>query len=52
VGRKQWTRERYRALLDDSVRNIPDLHYDIQLLVVGPDHYIDGIRRQTHAAPA
>jgi predicted ester cyclase len=35
---EEWTRERYRALLVDDVRNIPDLHYDIQQLVVGPDH--------------
>jgi predicted ester cyclase len=35
---EQWTRERYRTLLDDGVRTIPDLHYDIQLLVAGADH--------------
>jgi predicted ester cyclase len=34
---EEWTRERYAALLADDVRDIPDLHYDIQLLVVGPD---------------
>lgn len=33
-----WTRERYRSLLADDVSNIPDLRYDIQLLVVGSDH--------------
>ena len=33
-----WSREQYRSLLAGDVRNIPDLHYDIQLLVVGPDH--------------
>jgi predicted ester cyclase len=35
---EEWTRERYRSLLADDVRKIPDLHYDIQLLVVGADH--------------
>jgi len=35
---EEWTRERYRALLVDDVRNIPDLRYTIQQLVVGPDH--------------
>jgi predicted ester cyclase len=35
---EEWTREQYEALLADDVRNVPDLHYDIQLLVVGPDH--------------
>jgi predicted ester cyclase len=35
---ESWTREEYRSLLVDSARSIPDLHYDIALLVVGPDH--------------
>ena len=34
----QWTREDYRARLADDVRNVPDLHYDVQLLVVADDH--------------
>jgi predicted ester cyclase len=33
----EWTRERYRSLLADDVRKIPDLHYDLQLLVAGTD---------------
>ena len=33
-----WSREKYEELLSDSVRRIPDLHYDIALLVTGPDH--------------
>ena len=33
-----WTRERYLALLADDVQNIPDLRYEIQLLVVGSEH--------------
>ena len=33
------TREQYAALLADDVRAIPDLHYDIDLLVVD-DHQI------------
>jgi predicted ester cyclase len=32
-----WSRERYQALLADDVERIPDLQYEIQLLVVGPD---------------
>ena len=32
-----WTRERYRSLLADAVQNIPDLQYQITLLVVGSD---------------
>jgi predicted ester cyclase len=35
---EEWTREEYRSLLADDVRKVPDLHYDIQLLVVGTDH--------------
>jgi predicted ester cyclase len=35
---EEWTREKYRALLADDVRKIPDLRYEIQLLVVGSDH--------------
>jgi predicted ester cyclase len=35
---EEWTRERYVSLLVNDVRNIPDLHYTIQLLVAGPDH--------------
>jgi predicted ester cyclase len=33
-----WTRERYRSLLAGDVERIPDLRYDIQLLVVGSEH--------------
>jgi predicted ester cyclase len=33
----RWTREKYQTLLIDDVRRIPDLHYAIQLLVVGAD---------------
>lgn len=33
-----WIREQYRARLADDVRAIPDLHYDIELLVVDRDH--------------
>ena len=29
-----WTREQYRARLADDVRAVPDLRYDIELLVV------------------
>ncbi|MEV4346774.1 ester cyclase [Actinoplanes sp. NPDC049596] len=35
---EQWSRERYQARLTDDVRNIPDLRYEVQLLVTGPDH--------------
>lgn len=35
---ESWTRERYRSLLADDVRRIPDLHYEIQVLVAGADH--------------
>ncbi|WP_375492989.1 ester cyclase [uncultured Jatrophihabitans sp.] len=35
---ESWTRERYRSLLADDVRRIPDLHYDVQVLVVSADH--------------
>jgi predicted ester cyclase len=34
---EEWTREKYESLLADDVRTIPGLHYDIQLLVAGPD---------------
>ena len=34
---EEWTREQYRARLADDVRAIPDLRYDVQLLVAGPD---------------
>lgn len=34
---EEWTRETYRALLADDVRKIPDLQYEIQLLVVDSD---------------
>ena len=33
----EWTRAEYQARLADDVRRIPDLRYDIQLLVVRPD---------------
>ena len=33
-----WTREQYQARLADDVHNIPDLRYEIRLLVVGADH--------------
>ena len=33
-----WTRDRYKALLVDDLQIIPDLHYEIQLLVVRSDH--------------
>lgn len=35
---EDWSRERYRSLLADDVRRIPDLRYDIQVLVTGADH--------------
>ncbi len=35
---EEWTREKYRSLLADDVRMVPDLQYDVQLLVVGADH--------------
>jgi len=34
---EEWTLEQYQALLADDVRKIPDLHYEIQLLVVNAD---------------
>jgi predicted ester cyclase len=34
---EDWTREKYQALLADDVRKIPDLHYEIRLLVVHAD---------------
>ncbi len=34
---ESWSRARYQELLADDVERIPDLHYEIQLLVVGPD---------------
>ena len=33
-----WTREQYQSRLADDVHNIPDLRYDIQLLVSDSDH--------------
>jgi predicted ester cyclase len=33
-----WSREQYQSRLADDVHNIPDLRYDIQLLVSGTDH--------------
>ena len=35
---EEWTRAKYQALLADDVRRIPDLRYEIQLLVAGPHH--------------
>jgi predicted ester cyclase len=35
---EEWTRDTYRELLVDDVRKIPDLRYEIRLLVAGPDH--------------
>jgi predicted ester cyclase len=35
---EEWTREQYRARLAEDVRTIPDLHYEIRLLVPGPGH--------------
>jgi predicted ester cyclase len=35
---EEWTREKYRELLAADVRNIPDLHYDVRILVAGPGH--------------
>ena len=34
---ERWTREQYRTLLAGDIRDIPDLRYDIELLVVGSD---------------
>ncbi|WP_433303810.1 ester cyclase [Actinoplanes sp. CA-030573] len=34
---QEWTRDRYRELLRADVQAVPDLHYEIQLLVVQPD---------------
>jgi predicted ester cyclase len=34
---KRWTAADYRALLEDDVRRIPDLHYDVRQLVVEGD---------------
>ena len=39
-----WTRQTYRDRLADDVRTIPDLRYDIDLLVVGADHVACRIR--------
>jgi predicted ester cyclase len=33
-----WTLSRYQALLAEDVQRIPDLHYEIQLLVTHEDH--------------
>jgi predicted ester cyclase len=41
---EEWTREKYRTLLADDVRKVPDLQYDVQLLVVGADHVACRIR--------
>jgi predicted ester cyclase len=35
---KAMTREEYAAMLVGDVRSIPDLHYDVDLLVVDDDH--------------
>ena len=35
---EEWARDRYKALLADDLQKIPDLHYEIQLLVVRSDH--------------
>ena len=35
---EEWTRAKYQALLADDVRRIPDLHYEIELLVAGSQH--------------
>jgi predicted ester cyclase len=34
---EDWTRTRYQALLADDRRKVPDLHYEIRLLVVHSD---------------
>jgi predicted ester cyclase len=35
---EEWARDRYKALLADDLQKIPDLHYEIQLLVIRSDH--------------
>jgi predicted ester cyclase len=35
---EEWTLDRYRSLLAEDVRTVPDLRYEIRLLVAGPDH--------------
>jgi predicted ester cyclase len=33
-----WTLDRYRSRLAEDARGIPDLRYEVRLLVTGPDH--------------
>jgi len=35
---EEWTRDKYKALLADDLRKVPDLHYEIQLMVVQSNH--------------
>jgi predicted ester cyclase len=35
---EEWAGDRYKALLADDLQKIPDLHYEIQLLVIRSDH--------------
>jgi predicted ester cyclase len=39
-----WSREDYRSRLAEDVRTIPDLRYDVELLVPGADHVACRIR--------
>jgi predicted ester cyclase len=35
---ERWSRDKYRSLLADDTRTIPDLHYEIQLLIADSTH--------------
>jgi predicted ester cyclase len=35
---EDWTLDRYRSRLAEDARSIPDLRYDVRLLVTGPHH--------------
>ena len=35
---EEWTRDKYKALLADDLRKIPDLRYEVRLLVVRSDY--------------
>jgi predicted ester cyclase len=35
---EEWTRDQYKVLLAGDLQRIPDLHYEIKLLVVSSDH--------------